>query len=204
MKQVNKTNLNSATYWDDVYLSERGSGKRRVDDERINYVVGQMRSWKDHNPHEENNWLLDVGCGDGEMLRFLHAHSPTWKMHGIDITPNTLNSARSDNPGFQFKDGSIYEIPYEANTFNVIFCGETIEHLEHPQIAIAELFRVAKPGGYVIISLPNEHANYSPEHINEFTVGECLSLTSKYGQVIYDDIRVVCNGISVVWVTKNG
>lgn len=202
MKRVNDKNLNDATYWDNIYLAERGSGKRRIDNDRLEVLVGEMKDYHQYHPEIQQPELLDVGCGDGELLRFVHAYIPTWKKYGVDITPKTISLANQDSPNMNFQVGNIYELLLPEQQFDVVFCGETLEHLDNPEEAIKELFRVCKPGGYVIISTPNEHANYSDEHIHEFTVGECIAFTSKHGDVFYNRIRVVCNGISIIWSTK--
>lgn len=201
MNSTGNVNINDSGYWDQVYLSERSSGKRRIDNDRLEYVVGEAKDNWQYHPQDERPLLLDVGCGDGEFLRFFHGYLPTWEKYGIDITPKTIDLAQKDSPSFKLGVNSVYEIPYE-NMFDVVFMGETLEHLEAPEEAIKQCFKACKPGGYVIISTPNEHANYSPEHINEFTVGDCISLTSKYGLVKFETIRVVCGGISIIWTTK--
>lgn len=196
MERVNNENINSAEYWDQIYAQERRSGKRRIDDERLLYVVNQAKDNWQYHPTEDP-LFLDVGCGDGEFLRFFHAYLPTWKKYGVDITPKTIDFARLDNPGMQFRTANVDDLPFEP-IFDVVFMGETLEHLERPEEAIEQLFKVTKPGGYVIISTPNEHANYSPEHIHEFTIGEVIAMMEKYGKVKYHDIRAVCNGISQI------
>lgn len=202
MKRVNDTNINTPDYWDNVYVEERGSGKRRIDNDRLESLVGEMKDYQMRHPQSGPYELLDVGCGDGELMRFVHAYIPTWSKSGIDVTPKAISFAQQDSPNMKFQVGNIYEIPFPENSFDIVFCGETLEHLDAPEAAIEQLFKVCKPGGRVVISTPNEHANYSDEHIHEFTVGECISMTSKHGNVYYDRIRVVCGGISVIWSTE--
>ena len=49
---------------------------------------------------------------------------------------------------------SVYELPFEDNTFDVALCMVVLEHLEDPRKAIAEIQRVLKPGGTVLVSVP--------------------------------------------------
>ncbi len=50
--------------------------------------------------------------------------------------------------------GSAYELPFKDDSFDAVLCTETIEHLERPQQAIDEMYRVLKSGGKVILSTP--------------------------------------------------
>lgn len=49
---------------------------------------------------------------------------------------------------------SVYELPFEDNTFETVLCMVVMEHLEYPPQAIAEMKRVLKPGGRIIVSVP--------------------------------------------------
>lgn len=50
--------------------------------------------------------------------------------------------------------GSVYELPFEDHSFETVLCMVVMEHLEYPDKAIAEMKRVLKPGGKIIISVP--------------------------------------------------
>ena len=52
------------------------------------------------------------------------------------------------------KQGSVYELPYKDNSFDLVICTEVLEHLEEPAKALKEILRVSKK--YLIISVPNE------------------------------------------------
>lgn len=202
MQRVNDNNLNDASYWDKVYMDERGSGKERIDHERLSFLVGSMKNWHQFNPQIDRPDFLDVGCGDGELLRKVHASLPTWNLWGVDITPQTISWAQSVDSSFHYSVNNIYEMPFTEGTFDVVFCGETLEHLENPEMAIEQLFKVLKPGGYLVCSLPTNHNNYSPEHIHEFTVFDAMNLTTKGDLNKLINIDVKCGGISTIWTTK--
>lgn len=202
MKRVNETNLNSGDYWDQVYVNERGSGKERIDNERLQFLVGAMRDWHQYSPQIERPTFLDVGCGDGELMRKVHAALPTWDLYGVDITPQTIGWAQTVDPTFHFSVANAYELPFPPLTFNVVFCGETLEHLEQPEAAIDQMFNTLTPGGYLVCSLPTGHNNYSPEHINEFSVFDAMNLTTKGDLSRLVNLDVKCGGISTIWTTR--
>lgn len=202
MKNLNNENINTPDYWDNIYISEWGSGKRRIDNERLEFLVGSMKDWMQKNPSSGSGSFLDVGCGNGEMMRLLHAELPEWKKFGIDITPKIINKISQVDPHFNYKVASIYDIPYGDNTFQIVFCGETLEHLEFPELAVEKLMRVVAPGGYLVCSIPLNHNNYSPEHLNEFTIWDAINLTTKGDIAKLVNLDVKCGGLSTIWATK--
>ncbi|PIP58155.1 MAG: hypothetical protein COX02_01785 [Candidatus Vogelbacteria bacterium CG22_combo_CG10-13_8_21_14_all_37_9] len=63
---------------------------------------------------------------------------------GIDIRPG---------PGVDIV-GSVYELPFPEASFEIVLCMVVLEHLEDPKRAITEMYRVLKPGGKIIVSVP--------------------------------------------------
>lgn len=92
--------------------------------------------------------VLEVGCGKGRILKRLHERFPDCELEGIDISPNMLSFA----PDFvKTTVGEIEFLPYEDDTFDLVYTVECIEHSVHMRAAVRELIRVCKPGGTVII-----------------------------------------------------
>ena len=106
--------------------------------------------------------ILDVGCADGQFLQWLESSGvPGAKLYGIDFSKSRLDRARKAHP-YEFKQCNLEEgIPYENSTFDLVYCGETIEHLYNPDGLLSECLRVLKPGGYLVLSTPNLQAWYN-------------------------------------------
>jgi len=85
--------------------------------------------------------ILDVGCGCDKMPNAL----------GIDIDENSNADI--------IHDLDIFPYPVEDNSFDKIFAKHIIEHLDHPQEFIAELYRIIKIGGEILIETPH-FSNY--------------------------------------------
>ncbi|HEV2139257.1 MAG TPA: class I SAM-dependent methyltransferase [Nitrososphaerales archaeon] len=100
-------------------------------------------------PDWENARLLDVGVGDGYTIRLVKPEGPVC---GIDIDPSMKEIATAK--GVDFRSGSAYSIPFPDESFEIVTCVEVIEHLERPGEALAELRRVLKVGGSLVLTTP--------------------------------------------------
>jgi len=100
----------------------------------------------------ENSTVLEAGCGTGQTLSHLSKRHETV---GLDISRAALNLAHTNckNPVL----GSIFKIPFKDNIFDLVYNSGVIEHFKDPDniAAIAEMARVTKPSGRVIIIVPN-------------------------------------------------
>lgn len=101
--------------------------------------------------HDVAEPMLDVGCGSGLMLRHLPPGS-----HGIDYNPRNIDRARRYAPRAVVQQGDAEALPYADETFATVVCTEVLEHLVFPDIAIGEMFRVLKPGGTLLGSVPRK------------------------------------------------
>jgi 2-polyprenyl-3-methyl-5-hydroxy-6-metoxy-1,4-benzoquinol methylase len=188
------TNINTPEYWDKQY--DRRT--RRIDEQRLQYVIGEIHDWSQHHGEMEHPTVLDVGCGDGEMLRFLHAHFPHWLKRGVDICQRTIERNMVESPGFKY-DLANAETMSLTDVADVVWCGETLEHLDNPGGAVDNMARALRPGGYLICSVPNEGHNRSPEHQYEFTVWQAMELSAKWGRLRNVTVKGGSEWQSVVW-----
>lgn len=96
---------------------------------------------------------LDVGCGDGGTSGgWLQAH--TAKYLGVDISESALAVARERGLDVE-QIGDAAELPLADASFDCVVCTEVLEHLFEPQVALAEIHRVLRPEGRLIITVPN-------------------------------------------------
>jgi 2-polyprenyl-3-methyl-5-hydroxy-6-metoxy-1,4-benzoquinol methylase len=96
--------------------------------------------------------ILDIGCGGGEFLEQLRKVGFS-DLSAADIEQS--NDLLKNGIDFQAVDFCYKELPWEKDTFDLITAWEVFEHLENPHFLIKELGRVLKPGGVIIISMPN-------------------------------------------------
>lgn len=118
--------------------------------------------------------VLDVACGEGYGSAMLSEVAD--KVVGVDISPDAIRHAMSrygQHANLEFVEASCDKLPFPDASFDVAVSFETIEHIETQKEFIAELTRVLRPDGVLILSSPNKRL-YSDAHDyhNEFHVRE--------------------------------
>jgi 2-polyprenyl-3-methyl-5-hydroxy-6-metoxy-1,4-benzoquinol methylase len=102
--------------------------------------------------------LLDVGCGNGELLALVGQSAeqgarrvPT--LAGADLSPDQVERNRRRMPGAEFFALDVQVAPL-PRTFDVVVCSEVVEHLEDARAAVANLARMVNPGGCLLVTCP--------------------------------------------------
>ena len=98
--------------------------------------------------------ILDVGCGEGFTLNRLKEKGIGKKLEGIEYLPAAIELGKKTYPEIKIIQGSIYQLPYKDNSFDLVLCTEVLEHLDNPQAGLKELVRVSNK--YLVITVPNE------------------------------------------------
>lgn len=97
--------------------------------------------------------FLDIGCSTGEWGEFWLKDG--WDVFGIDIDKMHLSEAERRGVKASYCDLNREKLPFNDNSFDLIFAGEVIEHLIDTDGFLQELHRCSKPGGFILITTPN-------------------------------------------------
>ena len=113
--------------------------------------------------------VLDVACGPGFLTMAFAAAAA--RVVGLDATDAFLALARAEAArrglaNVEFQAGDAQALPFPAASFDVVVCRAAYHHLEHPERVLAEMRRVARPGGRLLIAdmLGAEDAATAAEH----------------------------------------
>ena len=98
--------------------------------------------------------IVDVGCGAGAIISTLAKKFPEKECCGVDISGARIAEAKRKTDSLEnvtFYESSIYEIPIETDSVDIVYTRFLLEYLKEPVKAIAELGRIIKPGGRVVL-----------------------------------------------------
>jgi 2-polyprenyl-3-methyl-5-hydroxy-6-metoxy-1,4-benzoquinol methylase len=97
--------------------------------------------------------VLDVGCSSGYLARPLSERGNS--IVGIELDPAAAHEAEAFCEQVLVGDVESMELSLPAGSFDVVLCGDVIEHLRDPVAALARLRPLLRPGGRLVVSTPN-------------------------------------------------
>ena len=97
---------------------------------------------------------IDLACGPGSVVCALAEHVAV--ATGLDTTPAMLDQARAlaSRKGLanvHWHSGDVYAVPYESSSFEIVTCRFAFHHFTNPVAAFAEMVRLTKPGGRIVV-----------------------------------------------------
>ena len=117
------------------------------DDDRLAWTVREFFSAGDVGK------ALEVGCGDGAMLRLMAARGID--AQGVDASSSGVERCAASGLRAQCLDVSIDGLPFADDSFDIVISLETFEHLMNPHYALQEVRRVLRSEGRFLCSVPN-------------------------------------------------
>jgi len=141
--------------------------------------------------------VLDAGCGSGSLL--FKMADIGYRVHGIEQSKEYVELLRKRVKAsgamnmVHVRQGNVLEIPYPDRSFDAIVSGEVLEHVLDDTRAILEFYRVLKPGGVCIVSVPASPSLWDltddwAGHLRRYTREGLVSLFEKKGFVV-EDVR---------------
>jgi 2-polyprenyl-3-methyl-5-hydroxy-6-metoxy-1,4-benzoquinol methylase len=96
--------------------------------------------------------VLDIGCATGIFLEGMRARG--WQPEGVELSEFAAKYAR-ERFNFPVFTGTLEEAGYPDNQFDLATMWDVLEHVPDPAGTLAEIQRILKPGGWLVLSLPN-------------------------------------------------
>lgn len=101
---------------------------------------------------EPANQLLDLGCGTGELMKQVLLEDRNKHITGIDLSQNMLDMAKHKvKQKADFVLGDAEKLPFEDESFDLVYCNDSFHHYPHPLKVVDEINRVLKKDGIIII-----------------------------------------------------
>jgi len=103
--------------------------------------------------------VLDAGCGEGRTLSLIAGMG--YELSGFEYSPQAVAKAAGAAADAGLWIGSALEIPVKDQSFDAVISGDVLEHLDDDKRAVSEIFRILKPGGIAIVSVPADPSKWS-------------------------------------------
>ncbi|WP_245284454.1 class I SAM-dependent methyltransferase [Bradyrhizobium sp. WSM2254] len=97
--------------------------------------------------------VLDIACGTGVVARLAQQRGHAGRLVGIDLNVGMLAVARAKSTAVEWIEGSALDLPFDANSFDVVLCQLGLQFFPDRPMALREIVRVLKPRGRAGLSV---------------------------------------------------
>ena len=116
-------------------------------------------------------WVYDVGAAGGFFLKAARRHG--WEVRGNEISTAAIEWCRK-HYSIELDYGFLEEVELEADSFDAVVMWNTLEHCINPLTTLETAYRILRPGGVLLVSVPTKRFNeleatYAGGHLSEFT-----------------------------------
>lgn len=153
--------------------------------------------------------VLDIGCGSGRMLDAFRSALPGVVTHGLDYSPEACAIARAK--GHRIAQTLIEDADYPAESFDLIYSSNVIEHIADPRVLMRKAAAWLRPGGYFLCETPNVDGTgaalfgrsgywggyHAPRHWTFFSPATLTRLASDEG---FETARIAFVPVPIFWM----
>lgn len=153
---------------------------------RYRLILGEIRSL----PPKPR--ILDVGCGNGTLLKLLRARFKDAELHGVEPSAEACRLAPSDIASAIVCTGIVeFARTEQLNSFDLVVCSEVLEHVDDPAIVLDVAAELLKPEGLAVFTVPAGMKYWSIQdqaagHLRRFEIEEFRRLLVDCGLQIKD------------------
>src|SRR3954454_16122999 len=123
-------------------------------------VRNELIQWALGNYFPDAKSFFEVGCGTGFVLAGIREIFPALQLVGSDIFTDGLAFAKARLPGVHLYQMDARSIPFEGE-FDVVGAFDVLEHLVEDNMALAQMFNAARPGGGLLVTVPQQRYLWS-------------------------------------------
>ncbi|TBR39804.1 MULTISPECIES: class I SAM-dependent methyltransferase [Dyella] len=141
-----------------------------VPETRLGFKFLRTHTWQHHvlrvaindlkrligEPLPQGGTLVDVGCGQGRSFKGLTTAFAPDKLIGLDADPHSIELSRAEaaleNIGVELMVADCANIQLPDASADIVFCHQTFHHLVEQERALAEFWRILKPGGLLLFA----------------------------------------------------
>lgn len=182
------------------------------------YEYGTNKRCRFVTKHKQGGRLLDIGCAAGTFLLGMRRQAG-WEVEGVEPSAGTAELARRH--GLQVFTGTLEEAHYAGNSFDAVTMWDVLEHVHDPAGTIREIRRVLKPGGILLVRVPNlgswdarlfgkRWAGLdAPRHLFVFTPPTLRVMLQEQGMEVVEESSKIGSYVTFVlsvrfWMTARG
>lgn len=128
--------------------------------------------------------LLDLGCGNGQLLDDLCRAFPNMHLAGLDLSSRQIEENRARAPRIEWLQGDLQRSLTTATRYHCITASEVIEHLDDPAMLLANAYSFAENGAHLIVTTqsgPVRETERRVGHVRHFTAPELTQLLDESG-----------------------
>jgi SAM-dependent methyltransferase len=151
--------------------------------------------------------VIDVGCSTGYLLADLRARLPHATLIGVDLVVSGLRKAHTHVPDARLLHADACAVPLEDACVDAAVSANLLEHVPDDERALAEIFRILRPGGRAVIVVPVSPGNYDCYdrllgHERRYARGELARKASEAGLSVLQDIHLGAPLYPAFWAVK--
>jgi 2-polyprenyl-3-methyl-5-hydroxy-6-metoxy-1,4-benzoquinol methylase len=189
MNRIRENNLNTKEYWDSFINEAYLNADKRRGKCKFKTVI-------DNFPDDiANKEILDVGCLAGNFLDYLIESNVEFKTFtGIDLSEKSIEEAQKKyhEDKYYWKCLDCRNTKFVDASFDVITAMEILEHVDNPEIFLAEAKRLLRKDGVLLITVPNERRIEDASHVWSYSTTDIFEMLFTISKNV--NVQLTCSG----------
>jgi len=158
-------------------------------------------------PLPEHPTVVDIGCSTGYLLEDLQSATPGVRLIGVDLVAGGLRKAHQNVPQATLMQADACALPIEDASVDAAVSANLLEHVPDDRRALAEIFRILRPGARAVIVVPVGPGNYDYYdrflgHVRRYASGEMARKATVAGFEVLEDIHLGSPLYPAFWAVK--